>query len=143
MFRRKSLKQHEAELDYRFSRNTDQVFEKRLKYRCDIALAELRRRRRESPECWALTARTFSLAARYIIRSSNPEEMGQRLGISANAAIRCMAACVKLSKDRCVEYRQRGIDPQVNVVIQPCFEYAKQTYAEWKAWNLTGASHGE
>ena len=134
MFRKKSLRQHERELDQRFSRNTNCVFGKRLRYRCDSTMEDLRARKQRSPQAWALSARTLSTAARFIMHSYDPEESGQSLGVSAQVAVRGMAACIKLCKDRCAEYRQMGIDPQVEVVINPCFNHAKATWAEWKAW---------
>jgi len=134
MFRKKSLREHEASLKQRFSRDNNIVSKMRLKKRCDYALEALRRKECRSPEKWALHANTLSSAARFIMRSHNPEEVGQWLGVSAITAIRSMAACVKLCRDKCTEYRRTGVNPQVEVVIQPCIEQAKATWAEWKAW---------
>jgi hypothetical protein len=129
-------------MEQRFHHDRGFVSILRLQARCAMAMEQLRRRdtAKVSPAVWAMNAKSFGMAARFVMRSQNPEKSAGLFELSADAAIKAMAACVKICTDRCAEYRQVGIDPQVAVTIAPCIEYARATLAEWKGRKAQGSA---
>ena len=133
--RPKSLRDHERALGNRFNPHGHSNGAFRLKKRCqygehDLVSGHLA----TSPGRLICTAKTFAMATRFILHSSDREGSQQFLELSASRAVKLMSAYIKLAHASMEDYHRRCMSNAIpRQIMSECFKYCREVYEEWKA----------
>lgn len=93
---------------------------------------ELKHGAKRSPNSWAVAANTCACALAVFSKTSDRNGWQKFINCSPDRLIRIMALCAKKAKEGCQAYRDQGIDPQVQVTLNPYLEKCRKALSDWR-----------
>lgn len=86
-----------------------------------------------SPGWWATSAKIMAQYLRGMSRMPDPANWILKVRVSPKTIIEMMAAAIENSRTQVAAYRKKGINPHVDVTINPKIAFCRECLAEWRA----------